>query len=292
VDACGVCLTDVHRVDGLFDAADQHIRLADPPQVLGHEYGGTIEALGPGVSELTAGTRVACLAAAGFAERAVVRKERVFPIPDQTPPEEAIFVEPIACCVAAVEKARLPVGCTALIAGAGPMGLILLQLARRSGAARVLVSEPNPDRRAMAERLGADRAIDPREIPLAEAVDLFTRGTGVNAAFDASGHPAALREAIESVAEFGTVVMVGVPPATAHLDLRLYPFHRGNLTLVGSYGAFAHSEVAHAVNWLGQLELASLISHRFTLDDVATAFDVARQGSGRKVVVYPNFPGG
>jgi L-iditol 2-dehydrogenase len=222
----------------------------------------------------------------------VLRRDRAYPIPDRTPPEEAVFVEPIACCLAAVEKARLPAGGVVLIAGAGPMGLILLQLARRAGAARVLVSEPNPDRRALAERLGADRAIDPRETPLTGAVDEFTRGAGVDVAFDASGQPAALRDGVAAVAEFGTVVMVGVPPATAHLDLPLYSFHRRNLTLVGSYGAFAPSTVARAVNWLGQIELTPLISHRFGLADISTAFEVARQGSGRKVIVYPNSAGG
>ena len=83
--------------------------------------------------------------------------DRLFPLPAGVPVQHGAFVEPLACIVAAVESAELPMGATALLTGAGPMGLLTLQLAHRSRAARVIVSEPNPDRRALALRLGADQ---------------------------------------------------------------------------------------------------------------------------------------
>ena len=79
------------------------------------------------------------------------------------PVQHGAFVEPLACIVAAVENAELPMGATALLTGAGPMGLLTLQLAHRSRAAQVIVSEPNPVRRALALRLGADQVVDPRD---------------------------------------------------------------------------------------------------------------------------------
>ncbi|MGH2460226.1 MAG: zinc-dependent alcohol dehydrogenase [Chloroflexota bacterium] len=278
VRSCGVCLTDVHRIEGYFGPPD-------PPRILGHEYGGQIEAVGNGVDGLEAGMTVACWGAQGFAEYSVVPADRAYPIPPDQSLDHAAFTEPIACCVAAVENARLHVGSLVLIAGAGPMGLLTLQLARRGGAARILVSEPNPTRRALALRLGADRAVDPRAESLAEAVASFTRGDGVDAAFDAAGHPDPLGQCLESVAEGGHVVMVGVPPTTAHLDLPLYRFHRRNLTLTGSYGAIRAGAVRAAVNWLGQLDLDALVSHRFPLVEIASAFEIARAGAGLKVLV-------
>jgi len=147
------------------------------------------------------------------------------------------------------------------------------------------VSEPSPARRALARQLGADQAIDPRTDSLPEAVAAFTGGAGVDAAFDAAGHPEPLGQCLASVAEGGRVVMVGVPPTTARLDLELYRFHRRNLSLIGSYGAIHADAVRVAVRWLDQLDLASLISHRFPLPAVASAFEIARTGAGLKVIV-------
>jgi threonine dehydrogenase-like Zn-dependent dehydrogenase len=285
VDACGVCLTDVHRADGYFGAVGEHFGLQPPPCVLGHEFGGRVDAIGPDVRALEPGMPVACWASGGFADRAIVPAERAFWIPAGVPADEAVFVEPIACCVTAVQNGRIPPGGTVLVTGAGPMGLIVLQLARRGGAARVLVSEPNPRRRELAARLGADRTIDPGATSLVDAVRELAPAGKVDVAFEAAGHPSPLRDCLAAVADNGTVVMVGVPPATAHLDLELYPFHRRNLTLTGTYGASGSQAFRSAVNWLGQLDLASLVSHRFALEEIADAFDVARQGAGLKVLV-------
>jgi threonine dehydrogenase-like Zn-dependent dehydrogenase len=281
VHACGVCMTEVHTIEGQFGQPT-------PPRVLGHEWGGVVEALGPGVSGVEVGRPVACAGQSGFSERALVAADRVFPIPPGVALEEAAFVEPLVCCVAAVQNARLAVGASVLITGAGPMGLMLVQLARRGGAARVLVSEPSQPRRELALRLGADRAVDPKAEPLAEAVGAFTGGRGVDAALETAGHPAPLNDCLGAVAEGGTVVIVGVNPADARLDLPLHRFHRRNLTLRGSYGGHGGGGFGAAVNWLGQLDLASLVSHRFELAEVAEAFDVARAGRGLKVLVVPN----
>lgn len=87
VHACGVCLTDVHSVDGYFDDVK-------PPRVLGHEYGGVIEAFGPDVTGLDVGQSVVCVASGGFSERVIIPADRVFPISSGISLEEAAFVEP------------------------------------------------------------------------------------------------------------------------------------------------------------------------------------------------------
>jgi threonine dehydrogenase-like Zn-dependent dehydrogenase len=281
VHACGVCMTEVHTIEGQFGQPT-------PPRVLGHEWGGVVEAVGPDVPGVEVGRPVACAGQSGFAERALVAADRVFPIPPGVALDETAFVEPLVCCIAAVQNARLAVGASVLITGAGPMGLMLVQLARRGGAARVLVSEPSQPRRELALRLGADRAIDPANESLTEAVGAFTDGKGVDAALETAGQPAPLNDCVGAVAEGGTVVIVGVNPASARLDLPLYQFHRRNLTLRGSYGGHGGGGFKTAINWLGQLDLGPLVSHRFELADIAEAFEVARAGRGLKVLVVPN----
>ncbi|HEV8634737.1 MAG TPA: zinc-binding dehydrogenase [Chloroflexota bacterium] len=281
VHACGVCMTEVHTIEGQFGQPT-------PPRVLGHEWGGVVEAVGPDVPGVEVGRPVACAGQSGFAERALVAADRVFPIPPGVALDETAFVEPLVCCIAAVQNARLAVGACVLITGAGPMGLMLVQLARRGGAARVLVSEPSQPRRELALRLGADRAIDPANESLTEAVGAFTDGKGVDAALETAGQPAPLNDCVGAVAEGGTVVIVGVNPASARLDLPLYQFHRRNLTLRGSYGGHGGGGFKTAINWLGQLDLGPLVSHRFELADIAEAFEVARAGRGLKVLVVPN----
>jgi threonine dehydrogenase-like Zn-dependent dehydrogenase len=279
IHGCGVCMTDVHTVEGYFGPQEL-------PRVLGHEWGGIVDVVGPDVTDVALGAPVACWGRSGFAEWGVVPRQRIFPIPSGVSLDEAIFVEPLACCVAAVQSARLDVGALVLVTGAGPMGLIVLQLARRGGAARVLVSEPNEARRMLALQLGADVAIDPSRDSLAEAVAEFTRGQGVSAAFETAGHPAPLNDCVNALADGGTAVIVGVSPATARFELPLYPFHRRNLTLRGSYGShIGTAGFTQAANWLGQLKLQPIISHRFDLADLAAAFDLARSGRGLKIIV-------
>ena len=135
-----------------------------------------------------------------------------------------------------MQNADLPMGASVLITGAGPMGLLTLQLARRGGAARILVSEPDPARRALALRLGAEQAIDPREASLPQVVATFTHGRGVDAAFECAGLAGPLAECLRAVGQRGTVVMVGVNSKAARLELPLYDFHYRDLRLIGSYG--------------------------------------------------------
>ena len=282
VHACGVCLTEVHTIQGLFGEPK-------PPQLMGHEYGGVIDALGPGVPGPEVGTPVACAGRQGYAEHAVLGVDRVYPLPAGVPVEQAALLEPVLCCSTAVQNADLPMGASVLITGAGPMGLLTLQLARRGGAARILVSEPDPARRALALRLGAEQAIDPREANLPQAVATFTHGRGMDAAFECAGLAGPLAECLRAVGQRGTVVMVGVNSKAARLELPLYDFHYRDLRLIGSYGGAGRGGVRAAAEWLGQLDLAPLISHRFDLADIARAFEVARTGQGFKVLVGAGF---
>ena len=278
VRACGVCQTEVHAIDGT-------LARPDIPGMMGHEFSGEVVALGPDVTGLEIGTPVACLSRGGYAEQVVVPVDRLFPLPAGVPVEHGAFVEPLACIVAAVESAALPMGATALLTGAGPMGLLTLQLAHRSRAARVIVSEPHPDRRALALRLGAAQVVDPSDGDIAAAVMAATGGAGAAVAFESAGVPAALADCLQSVANGGQVVMIGVHPTAARLPLHLDDFHPRNLSLVGVYGG--RGRVHAATQWLAHLDIEPLIGRRFELADINTAFEVARSGQSLKVLVGP-----
>jgi L-iditol 2-dehydrogenase len=256
-----------------------------PPQPMGHEWSGVVDALGPGVTGIAPGTPVAGGGHGGYADYLVRPAGQVYAIPPGVPVEHGALLEPLVCCAAAVQHADLPMGAAVLVTGAGPMGLLTLQLARRGGAARALVSEPNAARRALALQLGAERAIDPREGGLREAVREFTSGRGVDAAFECAGQPGPLADCLGAVVRQGAVVMVGVQPRAARLELDLYDFHYRYLRLIGVYGGPGRGGFRAAAEWLGQLQLAPLISHRFELQDIAEAFDVARTGQGMKALV-------
>jgi L-iditol 2-dehydrogenase len=277
VSACGVCLTEVHFADGYYD------ELAAPAR-LGHEFCGLVEAAGPGVTGLAEGSLVAGFDSfGGFGEIVTGAAGLFVPLPDGLPAERGCLLEPVSCCVHAVRRGAVPPGATVLITGGGSNGLIIAQLARQAGAGQVIVSEPDASRREQALSLGADEVVDPAAGPLAEAL----RDRGISVGFESAGRPAALRDLLDVVADDGRVVMFGVHRDTAVLELPLYGFHFRNLSLVGSFGA-DREDAARAASLLPALELESLISHRFGLDDMASAFAAARSGSALKAVVYPH----
>jgi L-iditol 2-dehydrogenase len=280
VEACGVCLTEVHSIQGAFGPTQ-------PPRVMGHEVGGVVDQLGPEVNSVAVGTRVACAGRGGFADYVVVPAESVFPIPTGVPVEEAALVEPILCCATAVQNANLPMGADVLVTGAGPMGLILLQLARRGGAARIIVSEPRSARRDLARQLGADEVIDSTNADVGARVRDLTGSRGVDAAFETAGVPQPLADCVTAATQGGAIVLVGVNGRAARFEVELYDFHFRDLRLIGSYGGAGRGGFRAAAGWLGQIQLQPFISHRFGLGDLAEAFAVAREGQGCKVLVYP-----
>jgi threonine dehydrogenase-like Zn-dependent dehydrogenase len=280
VHACGVCMTEVHYHEGLVPPS------MSMPSVWGHEWSGTIDKVGPGVTDVTVGMPVSAASRGGFAEQAIVSTDNVVPLPQGVPLDAGIFVEPLACCLAAVEAAPPADGVTALVTGAGPMGQMVAQLAREFGA-RVLVSDPEPQRVALAIELGASAAVDPSRESLADAVGALTGGEGVDMAWETAGHPAALENCLDAVRPGGSVVMVGVNSTTARMALPLYAFHRRELRLQGVYGSGGVATFRRAVALMPRLELTRMIAHRFGLAEIEEAFNLARSGRQGKILIEP-----
>jgi threonine dehydrogenase-like Zn-dependent dehydrogenase len=295
VHACGVCMTEVHYADGLFQPPEP------PPWVWGHEWGGTVDALGPGVTGIEVGAEVSGSSRGGFAEYVVLPATNVVPLPAGVPLDACIFVEPLACCYAAVRAADPKPGMRALVTGAGPMGQMTAQLTRLAGA-DVLVSDPDERCRALAAELGAVATVDPVRESLTDAVRAFAGASGadgaplppgagdpggVDIALETSGAPAALADCIDAVRPGGTIIMVGVSPENATLPFPIWRYHRRQLKLHGIYGSGGIGTFHEAVAVMPQLKLTQMISHRFGLGEIDEAYALARSGQRGKLLVDP-----
>ena len=302
VAACGICATDLHLVDG-------SIPLYRPPRILGHEMAGTVVAIGPDVRRLEIGAHVAidpnipcgaCFfcreaqpymcpnrtpAIGGFAEYLRVPEQTAYRLPAGLPVELGALAEPLSCCLHAFELASPRPGGTIAVVGAGTIGLLLTQLARRSGATLVAVSEPDPERRALAARLGADLTIDPRTEDPRERLLAATDGIGVDCAFEAVGSAVTARAAISLPRRGGTVVLVGVAPGDAEITLRPYELFERELTIRASF--IRAYEFRRAVELLAVLGVEPLLGRRFPLPEIHAAFENAASRGGIKTLVVP-----
>ncbi len=257
IGAGGICGSDLHYYqDGGFGT----VRVRQP-MVLGHEIAGTVAAVGSDVSTVRPGEKVAvnparpcracryCLMGfatqcldvrffgsamrlphvnGGFRQRLVTEERQCVKVPDAMPLETAAFAEPLAVCLHAVQRAGPVLGRRVLITGAGPIGLLTLLAARHAGAGEVVVSDVSPKPLELARRLGADLAVDVVADPEGLAPHAAERGV-FDVVFEASGSPAAIRQAIDVVRPGGVLVLIGLGPegplpnsalVTKEIDLR------------------------------------------------------------------------
>ena len=302
VIGCGVCATDLHLLDG-------SISLYQPPKVLGHEVGGVIDAIGSAVTDLKVGdavatdTSVPCNACfycregkpfmcpnrvpvgAGFAEYAVVPTSVVYRLPPGVTPEIGALAEPLSCAMHAVERGGIRPTDSVAIVGGGALGLLVLMMARLTGATHVVVSDLDAKRRELALRYGATRVVDPSAEDLVSVVREMTDGRGVECAFEAVGAQVTLQQALELPRRGGTLVQVSVPPNSAQLTITPYELFSRELTIRGSY--IRTNEFRRAVDLLGTLDLAPLITRRFPLVQIQQAIDAARGRQSVRVLVGP-----
>lgn len=315
VEASGICGTDLKKIQK---------GLLPPPRVFGHEIAGRVAALGPGTRRFREGERVvlhhhvpcgACFycarkayaqcetykrngtsagfepAGGGYAEyvRAMdwIVERGVVPVPDGVAAEEAVFVEPVNTCLKAVQRAGIGKGETVLVVGQGPIGVILLQLARRAGA-DVFVSDTMADRLDLGRRLGAAAALDARLDVPAEVRGL-TDGRGVDCAFVAAVGPAPFSQAVASARPAGRIMVFAAtsPGEIAEVDLgALTVSEKGILT---SYSASIEAQDLAARLVFGrEVRVRELVTHRFPLERASEAFALAsRPASGvMKVVLH------
>ena len=293
-------------------------RLVIPPLVIGHEFAGTVEKAGYGVEGFSEGMRVVAANSApcmscyfcgigkpnlcdrldevlvGFSSPGAyaeyvrlpsrIVKQNTYEIPKDLPFEAAAFVEPLACVVHGIELSNISRGDTVFVLGAGPIGLMHVQLARVRGAEKVVVADANPERLRRATQLGADQAITSSD--LVGQVKALTGNRGADVTIEAVGKPETWETAIRTTRKGGTAVLFGGCPAgtTASIDTGLV--HYGELTLKG---VFHHTpnDVRNALELIstGQVKVAPLITHRMGLAEVEAALRLMQNGTAIKVAI-------
>ena len=280
VKAAGVCGSDLHGYTG------QSGRRT-PPLVMGHEATGRVVATGAGVTDLALGTRVAINpldvtrgerrlmgkdAPGAFAQYVVWPAGNLAPLPDTVTFEQGAFAEPLAVAVRAVDRAGLGDATSAVVVGAGTIGLLVASLLKARGVRTVVISDPSAERRAVASSIGVDVALDPSATDVAAAVHDLTGGRGADVAFEAVGIAAAVAQAHAVVRYGGTVVWIGNNVRTIDVDMQQVVTRE--LTVVGTYALSAEDFVA-ALGLLeaGATDVASLIHRRASLAEGPTLFD-------------------
>ena len=313
IERCGICGTDV----AAFRSGESYMAFLS-----GHEWCGTVADVGPGVSHLAAGDRVvigsppACGRCAecraglvhrcarildlspdvtppypphgGYAPRIAVDASRLIPIPAGLPADEAAMVEPATVALHAVRRSPLRLGDTVVVQGAGPIGLLTLQLARVAGAQTIIAVEPNAKRQVLAHDLGADAVVAPGEAAL-ELVRTRTAGLGADVVFDCAGTGTALDTAVLLARPGGTVMAVGVAstPVTINPTLWLIKEVTVSVSLAHNYEEFF---TTLALLRDGRLRVTPLHSKTIGLAELPQALTALASGDGAlcKVLVDPN----
>jgi L-iditol 2-dehydrogenase len=213
----------------------------------------------------------------------------LIPLPDTISDVEGAALEPLGIALHAVRLGKLGPGQTVAILGGGAIGLLLAQVCRAGGAARIIVSEPVPHRREAARRFGATETIDPCRDDVRAAVYDLTGGRGVDLALEAAGAADTSAQALEVARSGGRVVLVGIP-AEDRLVLSHAVGRRKGLTIRFSRRMKHTYESAIRLVATGRVDLKSYVSHQFPLADVVRAFHIAdtyADGALKVVVTLP-----
>lgn len=300
VKASGVCGTDVHIYKGEY--------IGSYPIVPGHEFSGVVTAVGAGVSTLSIGDHVAVepniscgncppcrenrqhfcrnwqavgvTLSGGMATHVTAPCETVFPIGKLTF-EEGAFMEPLSCVLHGVERLNPSLGDRILLAGAGPIGLLLLRVLKQAGAVSVHVLEKRESRRIFARQSGSENVFTDFSALPEEPYD---------AVVDATGVPAVMEQLIHFVRPAGKVLLFGVSPKDASMTIKPFDLFSKELTILSSFTSLRNSRQALMLMQSGSIPVSDLVSHRFALEDFSGAMEMGagNEDGVMKIMVVPD----
>ena len=284
VTAVGICGSDLHWFG---EASIGDARLAHP-LVLGHEFAGVTEsgqhvAIDPALpcescEYCRAGHPNLCpnIRFAGHGDVDGALREwvawptrRLFPLPDSLSDADGAMLEPLGVAIHAVDLGKLQPGMNIGVFGCGPIGLLVLQLVRAAGAGACLVTEPLQHRLAAARNFGAME---------------WPRGHTVDVAFECAGENAAVDDALDAVKTGGRVILVGIPEEDRTTFKASVARRKGLTIKLSRRMKYTYPRAIQLVA-SGQVDVRSLVTHRFPLEKTAEAFAVAKRREGLKVII-------
>lgn len=313
VEACGICGSDVHGLDG---STGRRI----PPIVMGHEAAGTVEAVGAGVTRFAKGDRVTfdstvyCGECAyckigqinlcdnrevigvsegnyrrhgAFAEYVVIPDRIMYPLPPDFPFEEAAMLEAVSVAMHGVKVTPILGGETALVIGAGMIGLLTLQAAKAAGCARVFISDVDETRLNLARQIGADEVLHRSGAELLTEIKRLTNGRGVDVALEAVGLNQTVASAIDCTRKGGTVTLIG--NVSPEVTLPLQKVVVKQIKLQGSCASSGEYPEAIELIAAGKIKVKPLITAVASLEEGPRWFDRlhSREPNLMKIVLSP-----
>jgi len=310
VRACGVCGTDVHFLHG-----EWAVKM---PLVPGHEFSGEIAEVGKDVTTVSVNDRVSIdpnvvcgvckncrrtershlcsnIRAIGvdvdgaFAEYVKAPQEVVYHLPPRIDFETGAMTEPVGCCIRGFDNTKAGLGDTVVVIGAGPIGLILQQMALLQGAAKVLTVELIEGRRRLARRLGAHRTIDPSTEDVAKIVAEETEGNGPEVVFEAVGSPKTISLALQLAGRGSRVNLFGVAPQASEVTIKPFVLYEKELKISASFRDPFTFDRAIQLLANGRVDVKSLITHRFPLSRITEAMKTfeTRKEETVKIMIQP-----
>ncbi|MCC5831760.1 MAG: L-threonine 3-dehydrogenase [Chlamydiales bacterium] len=302
-----ICGTDVHLY-----LWDEWARKTLPvPSIIGHEFVGRIVDMGKNVKGFKVGDRVSgeghitcgqcrmcrtgrrvlCPKTIGvgvnrdgcFAEYLAIPAENAFPVPETIPDEVASVFDPLGNAVHTALSFDL-VGQDVLITGAGPIGLMTIPIAKKSGARNVVISDVNPYRLALAKKMGATRAVNVQEESLEGVMKTLGIDDGFDVCLEMSGNPQAFASLPDLCSHGAYLVLLGILPTHATLDWHQVIFKM--LTIKGIYGREIFRTWYQVAALLQSgLDVTPVITHRFPAEEFQKGFDAMLSGSSGKVIL-------
>ena len=307
VKACGICGTDVHIFEGDKGAADNPI-----PIVLGHEFSGLVEELGGEVTNVKVGehvcvdpnvmcqecyycksgsghfcenmTGIGTTVNGGFAEYCAVPVRQIYKLADTTTFAEGAMAEPLACCLHGIDLCELAPGDNVVVIGGGTIGLLMLQLARLCGAARVMLVEPVQSKRETGKKLGADICID----PTSEDVQMVLQKAGIHhvrCVIECVGKIQTLQQAIEIAGKKSIVMMFGLTKPDDKLSIQPYEIFKKEIVLKSSFiNPYA---MERAVSLINQrcIDVNSVLAEDIAVEELGEVLGDSEKRSQGKIIV-------
>lgn len=281
VMACGVCGTDVHIFEG-----DKGAAATTPPTILGHEFAGIVTQVGEKVTRAKVGDRVCvdpnqlcgncyyCKSGighfceemvgigttvnGGFAQYVAVAQSQVYHLADSTPFTAGAMTEPVACCLHGIDLCEIKPGSNVVVIGGGMIGLLMVQLARLSGAARVALLEPVESKRQVGLTLGADLALDPltQDVPALLAEQGIRRADTV---IECVGRTSTVEMAIALAGKYSVVMMFGLTKPDDQVAIKPFEIFQKEITLKASFiNPYTQQRALDLIN-TGRIDVSSMV---------------------------------
>lgn len=311
VQATTICGTDVH----IYTWDDWAASRVQTPMVFGHEFSGIVVERGAGVTHLQEGdhvsaeTHIVCghcsqcrrgeahvcantkiigVDTQGcFAEYAVMPAENLWKNDAELPPEVASAMEPMGNAVHTALSGPIA-GRTVAVIGCGPIGVMAVAVAKASGASAVIACDINEYRLHLAKTMGATHLVHSKEEDPVAVAKKLTDGEGVDVVLEMSGNPTAIQQGFSMLTFGGRISMLGLPTQSVALDITNDIVFKG-AQVHGIVGRRMYQTWQQTAGFLtsGQVDLAPMITHRYSLEDFAQGFDQMMSGQSGKVVLYP-----